>query len=81
MDDAAPAARRYLKPHAAPYVGRLLVSGSWSFRLTLAETGTPGPPAADASPEKNDATPVWPFYLGAVLIVGVGALWAVRRRT
>ena len=58
-----------------------VVSGSWSFRLTVAETGTPGPPAADTSPEKNDAIPVWPFYLGAVLIVGVGALWAVRRRT
>ena len=58
-----------------------VVSGSWSFRLTVAETGTPGPPAADASSTRNDATPVWPFYLGAVLIVGAGALWAVLRRT
>ena len=58
-----------------------VVSGSWSFRLTVAETGTPGPPAADASSTRNDAIPVWPFYLGAVLIVGAGALWAVLRRT
>jgi copper resistance protein C len=58
-----------------------VVSGSWSFRLTVAETGTPGPPAADTSPEDNGAIPVWPFYAGAVLIVGAGALWAVRRRT
>ena len=58
-----------------------VVSGSWSFRLTVAETGTPGPPAADASSTRNDAIPVWLFYLGAVLIVGTGALWAVLRRT
>jgi hypothetical protein len=24
---------------------------------------------------------VWPFYVGAVLIVGAGVLWAARRRT
>ena len=58
-----------------------VVSGSWSFRLTVAETGTPGPPAADASSTSHDAIPVWLFYLGAVLIVGAGALWAVLRRT
>jgi copper resistance protein C len=58
-----------------------VVSSSWSFRLTVAGTGTPGPAAADASSEKNDGIPVWPFYAGAVLIVGAGALWAVRRRT
>ena len=57
------------------------VSGSWSFGLSVAGAGNPGPPAADASSEKNDAVPVWPFYAGAVLIVGAGALWAVRRRT
>ena len=58
-----------------------VVSGSWSFRLIVAEKGTPGPPAADASSTKNDDIPVWPFYVGAVLIIGAGALWAVRRRT
>ena len=59
-----------------------VVSGSWSFRLTVASTGTPGPSAA-AAPETppDDAIPMWPFYVGAVVIVGAGALWAVRRRT
>ena len=59
------------------------VSGSWSFRLTAAGTGTPGPsasaPTAPATP--GDEVPVWPFIAGATLIVAAGALWAVRRRT
>jgi methionine-rich copper-binding protein CopC len=66
-----------------------VVSGSWSFQLTVAGTGTPGPPAADApSPPadasgnsgKTDGIPVWPFFVGAVVIIGAGALWAARRR-
>ena len=54
-----------------------VVSGSWSFRLTTAGTGTPGPAAqpADNSP---DDVPAWPFVLGAVVLVGGGALWATR---
>lgn len=58
-----------------------VVSGSWSFSLTAAGTGTPGPSAAAASEApSDDAIPVWPFYAGAVLIIGAGAVWAVRRR-
>ena len=65
-----------------------VVSGSWSFQLTVAGTGTSAPstaaspPAADASENSEDtgAIPVWPFYVGAVLIVGAGAIWAARRR-
>jgi len=63
-----------------------VVSGSWSFRLTVAGAGTPGPtvtaaaPPAQAPTDDANAIPVWPFYIGAVVIVGVGALWAVRRR-
>ncbi len=59
-----------------------VVSGSWSFRLTVAGTGTPGPSAASANESPSGgAIPVWPFYVGAVLIVGAGAVWAVRRRS
>lgn len=61
-----------------------VVSGSWSFRLTVTGTGTPGP-SVTATPtpsqDPQDSIPVWPFYVGAVVIVGAGALWAVRRRT
>lgn len=54
-----------------------VVSGSWSFRLTVAGTGTPGPGAA--SGEAADDGPVWPVVGVVVLIVAVG-LWWVRRR-
>lgn len=66
-----------------------VVSGSWSFQLTVAGTGAAGPPAATAPPaadasgtsEDDSGIPVWPFYVGAVLIVGAGVVWAARRRT
>src|SRR6201997_2300814 len=38
-----------------------VVSGSWSFRLTVAGTGTPGPSASAAS-SSSDGCPVWPFF-------------------
>lgn len=56
-----------------------VVSGSWSFRLTVAGTGTPGPPAVSEG-TGDGGPPVWPFAVVAMAIVGVGALWAARRR-
>jgi methionine-rich copper-binding protein CopC len=58
-----------------------VVSGSWSFRLTTAGTGTPGPPAVGAGTGDDGGPPVWPFAVVAMVIVGAGALWAARRRT
>lgn len=66
-----------------------VVSGSWSFQLTVAGTGTAGPPVTAAPPaadtsgtsEDDGALPVWPFFVGAALIVGAGVWWAARRRT
>jgi hypothetical protein len=55
-----------------------VVSGSWSFRLTVPGTGTPGPAAASAA--AGGGLPVWPFVVVAVALVAAGALWAVRRR-
>lgn len=57
-----------------------VVSGSWSFRLTVPGTGAPGPSVAGPTEASDDAVPVWPFFVGAVVIVGAGVLWAVRRR-
>lgn len=55
-----------------------VVSGSWSFRLTLPGTGRPGPGAgADA---KSRDIPVWPFVVVATALVAAGAVWVVRRR-
>ncbi|KUI45983.1 copper resistance protein CopC [Mycobacterium sp. GA-1199] len=58
-----------------------VVNGSWTFELSEPGTGTPGPSAAaPAETPADDGIPVWPFFVGAVVIVGVGAIWAVRRR-
>jgi copper resistance protein C len=54
-----------------------VVSGSWSFRLTVPGAGTPGPAAADTN--AGDDAPVWPFVVITVALVAAG-LWAVRRR-
>ena len=56
-----------------------VVSGSWSFRLTVAGTGTPGP-SASASGPSGDGIPLWPFFVAAALVVLGGAIWAVRRQ-
>lgn len=57
------------------------VSGSWSFRLTVAATGTPGPAAAKPADTSGGAIPVWPFLVAGALIIGGGILWAARRKT
>lgn len=57
-----------------------VVTGSWSFRLTVAGTGTPGPAVSPTSHSPAEL-PIWPFVLGAVILVGGGALWALRNRT
>jgi methionine-rich copper-binding protein CopC len=67
-----------------------VVSGSWSFRLTVAGTGEPGPAVtahADAPPPvpRRDADPggdlpIWPFVAGAAALVAAG-LWLNRPRS
>ncbi len=56
-----------------------VVSGSWSFGLTVPGTGTPGPPATGA--DSGADLPVWPFVAVIAALVGGGALWAWRRRS
>ena len=57
------------------------VSGSWSFRLTVALKGTPGPAAKSASDTSGGGIPVWPFLAVGVLIICGGIWWATRRKT
>lgn len=66
-----------------------VVTGSWSFELSAAGTGTPGPTVnegADAAPAipprsaERDDMPMWPFAAGTVAIVAVG-LWLNRKRS
>src|SRR4029077_2918358 len=56
-----------------------VVSGAWSFRLTVTGTGTPGP-SASTTTASGDGAPVWPFFVAAGAVVGAGAFWAVRRQ-
>jgi len=56
-----------------------VVSGAWSFTLTVAGTGSPGPKAGGSS-DASDGLPVWPFVALAAAIVAAGAWLAVRRR-
>ncbi|WP_343601660.1 copper resistance CopC family protein [Mycobacterium sp.] len=57
-----------------------VVAGSWSFRLALAGTGTPGPPAAPANTSTRRVSP-WLFAAGVVLLIAGPAWWASRRRS
>ncbi len=55
------------------------VSGSWSFRLTVASTGTPGPSAAKPAGNSGGGIPVWPFLVVGALIIGGGIWWTARK--
>jgi methionine-rich copper-binding protein CopC len=56
-----------------------VVSGSWSFTLTVAGNGTPGPSASAGVADRG--LPVWPFLAGAALLIAGGAAWVLRRRS
>lgn len=70
------------------------VTGSWTFRLSTAGTGEPGPPAAagdpsapptprshaDRLPDDGAGLPVWPFAVGTLIAVGAG-LWLARPKS
>jgi methionine-rich copper-binding protein CopC len=56
-----------------------VVSGSWSFRLTVAGAGEPGPAVAPSNDPGSDM-PIWPFVAGAVIIVAAG-LWLARPKS
>lgn len=56
-----------------------VVSGSWSFSVTVPSTGAPGP--AVQKPAADDRIPLWPFAVGAAVLI-VGAVgWGFRRRS
>jgi methionine-rich copper-binding protein CopC len=56
-----------------------VVSGSWSFTVTAAGTGVPGPSVAAEPAERR--VPLWPFVIGVGVMVGAAAVWALRRRS
>ncbi|MFB9430310.1 copper resistance CopC family protein [Streptoalloteichus tenebrarius] len=62
------------------------VSGSVKFTVTTAGTGTPAPaptsaaaaPAGDGGGSGDGGMPVWPWIVGAVVLLGAGVAVAVR---
>jgi copper resistance protein C len=60
-----------------------VVSGSWSFRLTVPGTGTPGPApsATDAGGRVRTWVPTWLFLVLTLALVAAAAWWAMRRRS
>jgi copper resistance protein C len=58
-----------------------VVSGSWSFSLTVPGTGTPGPPASASAPAPERGLPVWPFLVGAAAVIACAVIWSRLRRS
>ena len=56
-----------------------VVSGSWSFTVTVPSAGSPGP-AVSASTDSH-RIPLWPFIVGASLLIAGVAVWGARRRS
>lgn len=56
-----------------------VVSGSWSFSVTVPSTGTPGPPVQ--APERRERIPLWPFIVGTAVLITAAAVWGLRRRS
>ena len=57
-----------------------VISGSWSFTMTVTGAGTPGPAATSAEPPAK-RIPLWPFAVGAAGLVAGAAAWALRGRS
>jgi len=66
-----------------------VVTGSWSFTIAASGTGSPGPAPSGAPGTKPESPPsgspsripLWPFAIGAVILVAGAGAWALRRRS
>lgn len=56
-----------------------VVAGSWSFLLTIPGPGTPGASAQQPGGTPEDV-PMWPFVVGALVLVGGGLWWSARNK-
>ncbi len=55
-----------------------VVAGAWSFTVRVASTGAPGPAAAAPTGKR---VPLWPFILGAAVLIAGAVGWGLRRRS
>lgn len=58
-----------------------VVSGSWSFTVAATGTGVPGPAASSTESPGSRRMPLWPFALGAIVLIAGAGVWAVRRQS
>ena len=56
-----------------------VVSGSWSFTVTVSTTAVPGPAASTEA--SGTRIPLWPFVLGLGVLVAGATVWGLRRRS
>lgn len=56
-----------------------VVTGAWSFTVTVPGTGTPGLQAP--APDPRSQIPLWPFIVGATVLIAAAAAWGLRRRS
>lgn len=71
-------AGRYTANYRVTSADGHVVSGSWSFTLTVPGPGQPGPAAQTAEPMSRVL--LWPFAVGAIALVAGGLVWVLRRR-
>ena len=55
-----------------------VVSGAWSFTVRVASTGAPGPAAAASASHR---IPLWPFIVGAAVLIAGAVGWGLLRRS
>ena len=55
-----------------------VVPGAWSFTVTAAGVGQPGPSAQ--KPGSDHRIPLWPLAVGAAVLIGAALAWGLRRR-
>ncbi|AZG45665.1 Copper transport protein YcnJ [Gordonia insulae] len=58
------------------------VEGKRTFELATAGTGTPGPAVENTASGGGDGLPLWPFIVGAIVVLAGGlgvVLWLTRR--
>jgi hypothetical protein len=61
-----------------------VVSGFWSFTVASAGSGSPGPApsgAVQAGATDTGRIPLWPFAIGAAILVAGAGAWALRRQS
>lgn len=73
-----PAGRYTVNYRVTSADGHVIV-GSWSFTVTVPGAGAPGPQVAAAG--QIDRIPLWPFIVGAGVLVAAAAAWGLRRRS